>query len=289
MIIFLGSDEPEAGPSGIQKKARTVSSNEEVAEDTADNQDMESDVDEGAIETSSHHGTITSQAQDNLVQDQEDEITIPFSAEPVEEDETEEGEISEDGEEEEETPVPEEDVLAEDDAESGMEQEDGEADNVTPANDPDPEEPVEDVVEENSSEPSSSVGVAAPLQQSLPSVSSSQSAPGFEQDPVEDSVVPSTPKLAQPRRPLGFSEAVSSPQVRLKKIKFVLDNIFIYLGTVAAKMSDQTSHLLRQCIPLYLIFILFISLYRIIGFTVITIISHIGWFPRIRGHVVVKF
>jgi len=209
----LGSDEPEAGPSGIQKKARTVSSNEEVVEDTADNQDMESDVDEGAIETSSHHGTITSQAQDNLVQDQEDEITIPFSAEPVEEDETEEGEISEDGEEEEETPVPEEDVLAEDDAESGMEQEDGEADNVTPANDPDPEEPVEDVVEENSSEPSSSVGVAAPLQQSLPSVSSSQSAPGFEQDPVEDSVVPSTPKLAQPRRPLGFSEAVSSPQV----------------------------------------------------------------------------
>ena len=42
---------------------------------------------------------------------------------------------------------------------------------------------------------------------------SGQSGMTYEQDPGEDSVVPSTPKLPLTRRADGFAEAVSSPQV----------------------------------------------------------------------------
>ena len=65
----------------------------------------------------------------------------------------------------------------------------------------------EDVVEDNSSEPSSSTGTRQPAR-ALAAASS-----GYEEQGESDGVVPTTPKLPLPRRNDGFAEAVSSPQV----------------------------------------------------------------------------
>merc|ERR1719245_2564959 len=106
--------------------------------------------------------------------------------------------------------APDMDALAEDEPESGLEHQDA-TEHVAPDNQALLED--EPIGEGNSSEPSSSTGAASvPRAQSSFPVGQQPSA-GFEADAVEDSVVPSTPKLAEPRRPEVFSEAVSSPQV----------------------------------------------------------------------------
>ena len=280
-IEFAAGDEGVAGPSGVQKKARTISAAEELLTINQDlnigdeteglSQDMESENEEAEVETSSQLGAVSSEivssdpGAGNSVQEsylQEEEGLEPFSVEA--EGDMEEGEISEEGEEE-ESAAQEIDVLAEDEAD--IDQEDGETETAAPDNpelfdedrddeqvgddDPDVEDDQgieeeqvveeeqqvveeeqvveEDITGENSSEPSSSSGAAVPQRsQQLPP---QQAAPGYEQDPVEDSVVPSTPKLAEPRRPDGFSEAVSSPQVSCCKTVEIQSELSLHNGS----------------------------------------------------------
>jgi len=240
--IIVGNDDQQAGPSGIQqqpKKARTVSSTEEmfVANiDDAESQEIDSDSEamntveqetdnielvgsghsaqhEALTEAGCPPGVVTSERNDPAIIDEDGEA---FGADA----DTEEGEISdydeeEEGEEEEPVHAPDIDVLAEDEAEIEVDTED--ADQAALDN-PQLLEEEQLAEEENSSEPSSSTGttttgVAPQTSQQFQAVATQGAPAGFEQDPAEDSVVPSTPKLAEPRRPDGFSEAVSSPQV----------------------------------------------------------------------------
>ena len=75
----------------------------------------------------------------------------------------------------------------------------------------------ESVVEDNSSEPSSSTGTRQ-LGRGIAAGSGSNvvsAGAGYDHDQGDtDSVVPTTPKLPLPRRNDGFAEAVSSPQVK---------------------------------------------------------------------------
>ena len=72
------------------------------------------------------------------------------------------------------------------------------------------EQPQAMIPEDNSSEPSSSTGQQG---REASGGLAGQAGLAYEQDPGEDSVVPSTPKLPLTRRADGFAEAVSSPQV----------------------------------------------------------------------------
>lgn len=212
----------------------------------ADDQLTESDGEETAgTETSSNQGAgaLASSSQPDLSQDE---------TEPVNDDDQEEGEISdEDDEDEDEVgdggaatgSATTFDALAEEETESGMDQEDIEADNTAPAaNNPEMAEVEEEgdeedeevlvegtadeEVEESVSEPSSSAGLTLTTsqrpQQFLASSHAAVAAPGLDNETVEDSVVPGTPKLAEPRRPPGSSEAVSSPQVNTQGIARVV-------------------------------------------------------------------
>ena len=254
-VEFSAVDLDEAGPSGIQKKARTISSTEDQEfieqEELGESGFQELDVEPEKVEfetiTQPETGLGSSSTQDTTAPI--DEGADAFS---VEQEDMEEGEISEDGDEEaEDTPAQDIDELAEDDTtQTGLEIDDGETEPVVPDNqeelseeereeeEEDEEEQLvdEDVTGENSSEPSSSTGATVPQSSQFPPAQASQPGVGFDQELVEDSVVPSTPKLAEPRRPEGFAEAVSSPQVlnllkfiSLLKLKFIF--LMIILGT----------------------------------------------------------
>jgi len=219
------AEEGEAGPSGTGKKARIVSAEAvvavaEVAEDEEEaelDDEVEVDEEDGAFNEAVSSEVISTDTGDVV---EEQDTAVDEEMEP----DMDAGEMSEDGEEDSAAPV-DIDALAdaEDDEETGLDQEDVEADPVADdiadlgeaekemeeEEDQDQPENIqeEDVTGENSSEPSSSTGAAV-----APGQSTSHHQ-GFEQEAAEDSVVPSTPKLAEPRRPEGFSEAVSSPQV----------------------------------------------------------------------------
>jgi len=218
-------DEQEAGPSGLQKKARTVSltpeefvgSNlDEDIDDLTECPDVEIEKEAEIEETGEDHDTAGLEAEGD------GSLGAPMEAMPSDtnvaetysvEADVEEGEISDDDEEV-EPMAPDIDVLAEDEAEIDDGDGDQDADHVAPDNQELlAEQHLGDDDAENSSEPSSSTGAAAPPPHRTQQLEGARQAAGFEQEPVEDSVVPSTPKLVEQRRSDGFSEAVSSPQV----------------------------------------------------------------------------
>ena len=219
----VSSEEDRAGPSGQQKKPRTISSTEtfQVSSGGAEvvemsgvagiGEIMESDstgqerrevgssssvnVDlvgtSGEIAASSGVATSSQEEVLEIDQDQDQELDVDDDDE----------DISEGLDEGEGQDLPENlEVMTDDD---NVPEEEGE---VISDEEIEVEQP-EDVVEDNSSEPSSSTGTRQPAR-ALPAASS-----GYEEQGESDGVVPTTPKLPLPRRNDGFAEAVSSPQV----------------------------------------------------------------------------
>jgi len=224
------SVEERAGPSGYQKKARTISSTEflqvssggaEVVEmggvsgsqETMVESDSSMQVDVGErreVGSSSSQGvdmvgTSGEAASSGVATSSQEEVLDSEQEGDAEED----GEISEGMEEVEGQELDDNlDVGSDEDEENDQEEAVGEANSEEEILVDQPE----GIVEDNSSEPSSSTG-ARQVGRSV--AGSSLPGPGFEQDQGEsDSVVPTTPKLPLPRRQNdGFAEAVSSPQV----------------------------------------------------------------------------
>jgi len=225
------SAEERAGPgSGYQKKARTISSTEflQVSSGGAEVVEMGgvSGSQENMVESDSSMqvevgerrevGSSSSQGVDMVGTSGEAASSgvATSSQEEVldseqEGDEVEDGEISEGMEEVEGQELDDNlDVGSDEDDDNDQEEAVGEGNSEEEILVDQPE----GIVEDNSSEPSSSTGAR---QVGRGVAGSSLPGPGFDQDQGEsDSVVPTTPKLPLPRRQNdGFAEAVSSPQV----------------------------------------------------------------------------
>ena len=219
----VSSEEDRAGPSGQQKKPRTISSTEsfqvssggaevvemsgvaglgEIMESDSTGQERRevgssSSVNVDLVGTSGEiaasSGVATS-SQEEILEDQDQEL-----------EEDDEGEISEgldDGDGQDLNP----ENLGEMSEEDNGPEEEGEV--ISEEEEIEVEQP-EDVVEDNSSEPSSSTGT----RQSARALASQPASSGYDEQGESDGVVPTTPKLPLPRRNDGFAEAVSSPQV----------------------------------------------------------------------------
>lgn len=220
-----------AGPSGYQKKARTISSTEflqvssggaEVVEMGGVSGSQESMVESDSsmqVEVGERRevGSSSSQGVDMVGTSGEAASSgVATSSQEEVLDSEQEGDGEEDGEISEGMEEAEGQEL-DDNLDVGSEvDEDNDQEVVSEVNS---EEEIEvdqpeGIVEDNSSEPSSSTGAR---QVGRGVAGSSLPTPGkgdFEQDQGEsDSVVPTTPKLPLPRRNDGFAEAVSSPQV----------------------------------------------------------------------------
>jgi len=234
----ISSGEDRAGPSGYQKKARTISSTEflqvssggaevvEMGGVSNSGEEMESDssmqVDLGTaaerreVGSSSsinvdHVGTSSNEmaASSGVATSSQEEILD--SALDVEDDLSEE--IEEEGDAQDLNPDNLEGTTDEDENNG----QDGEADDVQSEEDVEVDTPGTGI-EDNSSEPSSSTGT----RQMSRGLTGSSGVTGYDNDQGEsDSVVPTTPKLPIHRRNDGFAEAVSSPQVPSSQDRFV--------------------------------------------------------------------
>ena len=211
----------EAGPSGQQKKPRTVSSTFQVTSGGAEVvemsgvsgsvENMESDSSGGQerreVGSSSSVnvdlvGTSGEMAASSGVATSSQEEILEIDNELDVEDE---GEISEGLDEGESPDLNPDNLEVMTDEDNGPEEE-GE---VISEEELEVEQP-EGVVEDNSSEPSSSTGT----RQSARGLAAPATS-GYDEQGESDGVVPTTPKLPLPRRNDGFAEAVSSPQVKI--------------------------------------------------------------------------
>jgi len=210
-----------AGPSGMQKKAKTVTSTEEAEQsyETGDS-DVNADSQEGG-DSEIYTSDVTRSDDNNVVssgatgREEEEEGQAEEGMEYAADD-VEEGEVTEDEEEEIAGPEEEDDGL-----EDGEDDEDAEAQVAdTLDEDHDLLEDEGDDGENSNNVPSSSTGASmSGTTQQLgrstftSAASAVQGVSAFEVETGEDSVVPGTPKLLESRRQDEFSEAVSSPQV----------------------------------------------------------------------------
>ena len=220
---IMSSGNERAGPSGYQKKARTISSTEflQVTSGGAEVVEMGSSQPEPADSDSSGAAAGGAGVGSSSAVAPSDQDTVGTSSSLVtgdmaatssqeeildcELDVEDEGEISEDLEDDGDADLNADNLEGTtDEDENNVQEEDVEVHSEEEIEVDQPDVGVED----NSSEPSSSTGARQPARPLGGAVS------GYEQDPGDtDSVVPTTPKLPLPRRNDGFAEAVSSPQV----------------------------------------------------------------------------
>jgi len=216
----MSSEEERAGPSGQQKKPRTISRTEvfqvtsggaevvEMSGVSGSGENLESDSsgqERREVGSSSSVnvdlvGTSGEMAASSGVATSSQEEILEIDTEL---DVDDEGDISEGLDEGEGQDLNPDNLEAMTDEEDGP-QEEGE---VISEEEIEVEQP-EGVVEDNSSEPSSSTGTS----QSARGLAAPATS-GYDEQGESDGVVPTTPKLPLPRRNDGFAEAVSSPQV----------------------------------------------------------------------------
>lgn len=227
------SVEDRAGPSGYQKKARTISSTEFLQVSSGGAEVVEMGGVSGSQETVESDssmqvevgerrevGSSSSQGVDMVGTSGEVAASSGVATSSQEEvlDSEQEGDVEEDGEISEDMEEVEGQDLDTDNLDVGTDEED-ENDQEEVVGEVNSEEEIEveqpeGMVEDNSSEPSSSTGARQVGRGVAGSSLPGPSQGAFDQDQGEsDSVVPTTPKLPLPRRNDGFAEAVSSPQV----------------------------------------------------------------------------
>ena len=227
------SVEDKAGLSGYQKEARTLASTEflqlssvgvevvEMGGVSGSQETVESDS-SMQVEVGERRevGSSSSQGVDMVGTSGEVAASSGVATSSQEEvlDSEQEGDVEEDGEISEDMEEVEAQDLDTDNLDVGTDEED-ENDQEEVVGEVNSEEEIEveqpeGMVEDNSSEPSSSTGARQVGRGVAGSSLPGPSQGAFDQDQGEsDSVVPTTPKLPLPRRNDGFAEAVSSPQV----------------------------------------------------------------------------